>query len=65
MVYTIKMLHDYMLENNLEKVNVHLDGVNDRLVGNDHSLPIDNDAAVALGIDTDGDQISFYQIVVA
>ena len=65
MVYTIKMLHDYMLENNLEKVNVHLDGDNDRLVGNDHSLPIDNDAAVALGIDTDGDQISFYQIVVA
>lgn len=63
MTYTIKMLHDYMLENNLDKVNVHQDGFNDLLVGNQNSLAIDADAAMALEIDVDGDVVTFYQIV--
>lgn len=63
MAYTIKMLHDYMLENNLDKVNVHQDGFNDLLVGNQNSLAIDADAAMALEIDVDGDVVTFYQIV--
>lgn len=63
MIYNIKMLHDYMLENNLSKVNVHLNGFNDRLVGNKNSLAIDADAAMALEIDVDGDFVTFYQIV--
>lgn len=63
MIYNIKMLHDYMLENNLDKVNVHLNGFNDLLVGNQNSLAIDADAEMALEIDVDGDVVTFYQIV--
>lgn len=56
------MLHDYMLENNLDKVNVHLHGFNDLLVGNENSLTIDADTAMALEIDVDGDVVTFHQI---
>lgn len=64
MIYNIKMLHDYMLENNLSKVNVHLNGFNDLLVGNENSLTLDADTAMALEIDVDGDVVTFHQIVI-
>lgn len=62
MIYNIKMLHAYMLENGLDTVNVHLNGFNDLLVGNKNSIAIDSDTAMALEIDVDGDVVMLHQI---
>lgn len=65
MVYSLEMLQQYMAQNNLTRVHVHVNGITDLLIGNANSLALDHETATALQIDGDGDIVYLYQVELA